>query len=110
MREVLAMRFLMKVSMQTEAANKSVIDGTLGEKLNRILGELKPEAVYFITKCGKRTALIFLDIAEVHLLPKMAEPFFLALNAEVDFYPAMKPEDFVKAGPDLERAAKEYGK
>jgi hypothetical protein len=104
------MRFLMKVSMQTEAGNKMVIDGTLGEKLNRIIGELKPEAVYFITNCGKRTALIFLNIPEVHLLPKLAEPFFLAFNADVDFYPAMRPEDFAKAGPDIERAAKEYGK
>ena len=104
------MRFLMKVSMQTEAGNKSVIDGTLGEKMNHMLGELNPEAVYFITKCGKRTALIFLDIAEVHLLPKLAEPFFLAFNAEVDFYPAMRPEDLAKAGPDLERVAKQYGK
>jgi hypothetical protein len=104
------MRFLMKVSMQTEAGNQSVIDGTLGEKLNRMLGELKPEAVYFITKCGKRTALIFLDVPEVHLLPKLAEPFFLVFKAEVDFYPAMGLEDLVKAGPDIEKAAKEYGK
>ena len=104
------MRFLMKVSMQTEAGNKSVIDGTLGEKMNHMLGELNPEAVYFITKCGKLTALIFLDISEVHLLPKLAEPFFMAFNAEVDFYQAMRPEDLAKAGPDLERAAKEYGK
>jgi hypothetical protein len=104
------MRFLMKVSMQTEAGNKLVIDGTLGEKLNRIIGELNPESVYFITKCGKRTALIFLDLPEIHLLPKVAEPFFLAFNAEVDFYPAMKPEEFAKARPDIERAAKEYSK
>jgi len=103
------MRFLMKVSMPTEAGNKSVIDGTLGEKINHMLDALKPEAVYFITKCGKRTALIFLDIPEVHLLPKLAEPFFLAFKAEVDFYPAMRPEDLAKAGPDIERAAKQYG-
>ena len=72
--------------------HKSVINGTLGEKLNHMLGELNPEEVHFISKCGKRTALIFLDIPEVHLLPKLAEPFFLAFNAEVDFYPAMRSE------------------
>ena len=75
------MRFLMKVSMQTEAGNKSVIDGTLGEKLNCMIGELKPEAVYFVAKAGKRTGLIFLDIPEVYMLPKVSEPFFLAFNA-----------------------------
>ena len=104
------MRFFMKVSMPTETANKSVIDRTLGEKLDRMIGELKPEAVYFIAEAGKRTALIFCDIAEAYMVPKVVEPFFLSFNAEVDFYPAMSPEDLAKAGPDLERAAREYGK
>ena len=103
------MRFLMKISMPTEAGNKSVIDGTLGKKLSRMIGELKPEAVYFVTEAGKRTGLIFLDIPEVYMLPRVSEPFFLAFNAGVEFYPAMSPEDLAKAGPDLERAAKQYG-
>jgi hypothetical protein len=110
LREVLAMRFLMKVSMETEASNKSVIDGTLGEKLNRIMGELKPEVAYFTTEAGKRTGFIFLDMPEAYMMPKLAEPFFLAFDAGVDWYPVMSPEDLAKAGPDLERVAKEYGR
>ena len=74
------MRFLMKVSMQTEAGNKSVINGTLGDKINHMLGELNPEAAYFITKCGKRTALIFLDISEVHLLSNWPSHSFWPLT------------------------------
>jgi hypothetical protein len=104
------MRFLMKVSMETEVANKSVIDGTLGEKLSGILGELKPEAAYFGTEAGKRTGFIFLEMPEANMMPKLAEPFFLAFGAGVDWYPVMTPEDLAKAGSDLERAAKQYGR
>ena len=41
------------------------------------------------------------------MLPRVSEAFFLAFNAEVDFCPAMNPEDLAKAGPDLERTAKQ---
>jgi hypothetical protein len=39
----------------------------------------------------------------------VAEPWFLAFNASVEYHPAMTPEDLQKAGPDLARAAKTYG-
>jgi hypothetical protein len=41
-------------------------------------------------------------------MPRLAEPWFLAFNASVEFLPAMKPEDSMKAGPDLENAARKF--
>jgi len=102
------MRFLIKVSIPVEAGNKAIRDGTLGETIGRILSELKPEAAYFTTDGGKRTGFIVADIKEPHQIPSIAEPWFLAFNASVEFHPAMTPEDLQKAGPDLARAAKTY--
>jgi hypothetical protein len=103
------MRFLIKVSIPVEAGNKAIRDGTLGETIGRILSELKPEAAYFTTDGGKRTGFIVADIKDPHQMVFVAEPWFLALNAGVEYYPAMTPEDLQRAGPDMERAAKTYG-
>jgi hypothetical protein len=103
------MRFLIKVSIPVEAGNKAIRDGTLGETIGRVLNDLKPEAAYFAEDGGKRTGFIVADMAAVHQMPFVAEPWFLAFNASVEFHPAMTPEDLQKAGPDLERAAKTYG-
>ena len=103
------MRFLMKVSLPVEAANKAVRNGTLAKTISGALDELKPEAAYFTEIDGQRTGFIVVDIQGAHQIPFFAEPWFLAFNASVEFHPAMTPEDLEKAGPDLERAAKTYG-
>ena len=41
-------------------------------------------------------------------IPVAAEPLFLALNASVEFHPAMIAEDLMKAGPGIEDAVKKY--
>jgi hypothetical protein len=102
------MRFLIKVSIPVEAGNKAIRDGTLGATIGRILNELKPEAAYFTTDGGKRTGFIVLDMKDPHQMVFVAEPWFLAFNASVEYHPAMTPEDLQKAGPDMERAAKTY--
>jgi hypothetical protein len=103
-----SMRFLIKVTIPVEAGNKLVREGTLGETMGRVLNDLKPEAAYFTTDGGKRTGFIVADIKDPHQIPSIAEPWFLAFNASVEFHPAMTPEDLQKAGPDLARAAKTY--
>ena len=103
------MRMIMKVSMPTELANELVREGTLGPTLDKLLGGVKPEAVYFTTMDGERTALVVLDVAEPSDMVRVAEPFFLALDAAVDYYPAMIPADLQKAAPYFEKAVREFG-
>lgn len=102
------MRFLLKVSMDVESANTAVINNRLGETIKSILDEQKPEAVYFAAEYGTRTAYVFLDMQDASQIPALAEPWFLAFNASIELYPAMVPEDLMKAGPDIERAAQKY--
>lgn len=102
------MRFIMKMAMPTETGNALIKSGKLGPTIQSILEEQKPEAVYFTAENGKRTAYVVVDIADPSQMPRLAEPWFLAFNASVEFLPAMKPEDLMKAGPDLENAAKKF--
>ena len=103
------MRVMFEVSMATEAANEVTKQGELGSTIQSILEQTKPEAVYFGAKDGKRTVYMVVDMADASQIPAIAEPWFLAFNAEVSFQPVMAPEDLAKAGPQIEAAVKKFG-
>jgi len=95
------MRFVMYVSMPVERFNEAVRDGSAGQKMGRILDELRPEAAYFTSKDGKRGGVIVVNMESASEIPKYAEPWFLNFDAEVDFQPCMTPEDLHEAGLDV---------
>jgi hypothetical protein len=70
---------------------------------------LKPEAAYFLETDGQRTALIFFEMQDASQIPAIAEPWFLALNANIEIHPVMVQGDLAKAGSAIEAAAKKYG-
>ena len=102
------MRMMLKVNMQTDAANDLVRQGKLGSTIQAILAELKPEAAYFTEDDGQRTGFIFFDMTDSSQLPSVAEPWFLAFKARLTVRPTMNPDDLGKAGPGIEAAAKKY--
>jgi hypothetical protein len=103
------MRCLLKAEFCTNAANAVVRDGSLGKTIRSILDDQKPEAAYFLASNGKRTAFLFLDIQDAAQIPDFAEPWFLALKANVEIVPVMTADDLKKAEPAIEQAAKKYG-
>ncbi|TJY61174.1 hypothetical protein E4T66_10140 [Sinimarinibacterium sp. CAU 1509] len=103
------MRFLLKVNIPVDAGNAAAKGGKLGATIQSILADLKPEAVYFTDDQGQRTAFVFLNIQDASQIPAIAEPWFLAFNANVEIHPVMVPEDLQKAGPAIEQAVKKYG-
>jgi hypothetical protein len=103
------MRFMLKAVMDTERGNALAKAGTLGSTIQRILDELKSEAAYFTDDHCNRTAYVFFDMKENSEVPAIAEPWFLALNAHVEFHAVMAPEDLKKAAPGIAKAAKTFG-
>jgi hypothetical protein len=103
------MRFLLKVNIPVEPGNAAAKAGKLGATIQAILADLKPEAVYFTDDKGQRTAFLFLDLQDASQIPAIAEPWFLAFNANIELHPVMLPEDLAKAGSAIEKAVKKYG-
>lgn len=104
------MRFLVKVNIPVEAGNAAAKAGKLGDTIQSILAEMKPEAVYFTDDGGQRTGFIVLDMQDASQIPAIAEPWFLAFNARIEIHPVMVPEDLAKAGPAIERAVTKYSR
>lgn len=94
------MRMLLNVTIPHEPFNAYVKDGSVGQKIGRILEEIKPQAAYFTEQNGHRGAILVVDVAEPSKIPSLAEPFFLTFNADVRFQIAMSPEDLGRAGLD----------
>jgi hypothetical protein len=102
-------RFLVTATWDIEAGNALAKSGKLGSTVQAILEDLQPEAAYFTANQGQRTAVLVVDLADLSQMPAVAEPWFLAMNATVEFEPAMVPEDLAKAGPGIEQAVAKYG-
>lgn len=102
------MRFLMKATLPVKAGNALVRDPEFGQRIQEILGDIRPDAVYFAIANGQRTVYFVVNVAETHELPRVAEPLWLALHADVEFIPAMAQEDFEQAAPYIEGAVKKY--
>jgi hypothetical protein len=100
-------RMLVDVNLPLDPFNAMVKNGTAAPTLERILGDIKPEAAYFSERNGKRGGIFIVDVADPSRIPAIAEPFFLTFNASVEFHPVMSPEDLVKAG--LNDLGKKYG-
>ena len=94
------MRLLMNVRFPHEPFNTLVREGKTGDILRRILGELKPESIYFTEQNGSRGAVAIVDISDPSHIPSFSEPFYLNFNAECEFRIAMSLEDIMKAGLD----------
>ncbi len=105
------MRMLLRVSIPVEAGNAAAKAGTLGSTVEKIVADLKPEAVYFFNDDnGNRSGSIVFDMKDTSQIPAVAEPWYLAFNAKVSFRPVMNPQDLAAAGPSITKAGQQYGK
>jgi hypothetical protein len=85
-----------RISMPVEAGNQAITDGSVGTIMQRAAERWKPEAMYFTTFDGRRTTFMVFDLPGASDIPSFAEPFFQALDAEVELAPVMNGEDLQK--------------
>lgn len=103
------MRMMLHVVIPVDTGNAAVRAGQLGPVIQKILGDLKPEAAFFTETDGDRSGYIFFDMKDQTHLPAIAEPWFLAFNATLTVKPAMTPQELAgPAGAAIEAAVKAY--
>ena len=100
------MRMMMLVQCPIEPFNTLVRNGTAGAKMKQILDAIKPEHAWFGEREGKRGGILIVNVDSPSDVPRLAEPWFLTFNAEVEFRIAMTPEEL--AHSDLAGLGKKW--
>lgn len=67
------MHYLLKVSFPVAAGNAALTDPQFGEKMQRLLAEIKAEATYFTSINGQRGAYIVVNMEDASEIPGIAE-------------------------------------
>jgi hypothetical protein len=83
------MRMLLKAQLDVEAGNLAINDGSIATAFGRVFGAAKPEATWFLTEDGLRTAYAIFEMSSPDMIPALAEPLFQGLGATVRFMPVM---------------------
>ena len=100
------MRTLLKVTLDVEASNQAIMDGTLPKIIGDTTERIHPEASYFFTQDGCRTCMMVFDLKDPSDIPVIAETFFLNLNAKVEFTPVMNADELKKGLSKWEKVNK----
>ena len=91
-----------RITVDTEAGNRAIGDGTIGKLLQSAAEQWRPEAMYFTTFDGRRTMFVIFDMSDSSDIPAFAEPFFSELDAEVMLAPVMNTEDLQRGLAQLD--------
>lgn len=73
----------------------------MGETIQRILADLKPEAAYFHPRNGRRGMTMVVDTPDGASLPSLAEPFWLEPGARVEAVPCMNADELAEGLSNL---------
>src|SRR3974390_3356114 len=92
----MAMRVMLRFTLPAEKGNQAFKDGSLGKTLEALMNKLKPEAAYFGPHDGKRSGMMFFDLADASQIVEIAEPLFSNLNAAIEIVPVMTADDLRK--------------
>src|ERR687890_2786154 len=92
------MRTMVKLTFPTQETNPLIRDGSIGQTMETILGNLQPEAAYFGPLDGKRGGYIVINMEEETDLVTKIEPFWLELGATVEIIGPVMSADDMRAG------------
>lgn len=90
------MRTMMRVTIPAVTGNAAIKNNRLPQLVADAMARMQPEAAYFTADRGLRTAYFFVDLKDQSQMPVFAEPFFVELEASVEFMPVMNADDLKK--------------
>jgi hypothetical protein len=90
------------------AAGNKLVKGNMQAIFDKIMADVKPEQVFFSVEKGQRTIYFLVNLQNSGDMVRVAEPLWLALDADVECIPTMTAEEFGAAGPSLGQIVSKY--
>jgi len=87
------MKFLLRLRMPAESGNKLVQDPNFPKKLENVLNQIKPEAVYFTSIEGDRGIYMVVNLPSADMIATICEPLWMMFNCKLDLQPLMELKD-----------------
>jgi hypothetical protein len=103
------MRCLVKFTIPVDVGNDLVRTGRLGDVTSKVIETIGPEVVYFTAENGTRGGTMVVEVAGASDIPRIAEPLFLAFEADVEIVPCMLPEELAQAEGHIADSAQKFG-
>ena len=104
------MRTIVNFSIPINKGNELARSGKIGEVLQSIIEDNKPEAVYFYANnSGERAGSMVVDMQQGTDLPKLGEALFLGLNASVTMRPCFGLDDMAHLEEAIGPVVEKYG-
>lgn len=105
------MKFLVKATIPVEAGNRLISQpAEFFDLVTKILADVRPEAFYFALADGQRNNYFVVNVNDGSELPRIAEPFWLAMNAHIEFIPIMDHADIEKSRSVMEEIVPKYAR
>jgi hypothetical protein len=90
------MKFLVRLHMPAEHGNRLLQDPNFLKKMEGLLNQIKPEAVYFAPIEGERGIYMVVNIPSADMIAGFFEPLWMTLNCKLDLTPVMELSDLQK--------------
>ena len=87
------MRVMVKFTFLTQESNALVKDGSIGQTMQNMIGNLQPEGAYFCHIDDKRGGYLVANLEEGSELVTNIEPFSLEMGAEIETFPVMNADE-----------------
>lgn len=89
--------------MPTEYGNKLLQDPSFPKKLEGVLNQIKPDAVYFSSIDGERGIYMIVNLQSADMIATIAEPLWMMFNCKLDFEPVMELADLQKGLQNIKK-------
>ena len=96
------MRTMLQWTVPVAKGNEGIRNGAIARAIEELTERLEPEAAYYMAWDGKRSGMMVFDMKDPAEIPQIAEPLFMALEAEVTFIPVMNGDDLKRALASVE--------
>lgn len=103
------MRMMVTFSFPTDSGNDIVGSGKIAQIFEKLMGDIKPEAVYLHPVDGQRGGHVIINMADSSEVAGVGERFWIALKAHVTMTPVMNPEDLQKGLSGVGEIVKRFG-